>query len=48
VRQRLLSYEWPGNIRELEQLIKRFAVLQDESLVLQQLSLPHRPMGSAV
>jgi len=48
VRQRLLSHEWPGNIRELEQLIKRFVVLQDESLVLQQLSLPQRPMGSAV
>ena len=28
------SYEWPGNIRELENMIKRIVILQDEQLVI--------------
>lgn len=34
----LLSYEWPGNIRELENVMKRLVVLQDEGLILPDLS----------
>ena len=31
------SYEWPGNIRELENIIKRIVILQDEGLVVREL-----------
>jgi two-component system response regulator AtoC len=37
LQEALLSYEWPGNIRELENMMKRFVVLQDESLILAEL-----------
>lgn len=33
-RQMLLAYSWPGNICELESVIKRLVVLGDEELVL--------------
>ena len=33
----LFDYEWPGNIRQLENMMKRFVVLQDESLILAEL-----------
>ena len=33
----LIDYPWPGNIRELENMMKRFVVLQEESLVLGEL-----------
>ena len=46
LRERFLQYEWPGNIRQLENMIKRFVILQDEQLVLQELSKP-RPAGPA-
>jgi two-component system, NtrC family, response regulator AtoC len=36
--QLFLSYEWPGNIRELENMIKRIVILQDESLVVREMS----------
>jgi two-component system, NtrC family, response regulator AtoC len=33
----LAAYSWPGNIRELENMMKRFAILQDEALLLKGL-----------
>jgi two component, sigma54 specific, transcriptional regulator, Fis family len=33
----LLAYDWPGNIRELENTIKEIVVLEDEETVLQSL-----------
>jgi two-component system, NtrC family, response regulator AtoC len=38
------SYEWPGNIRELENMIKRIVILQDESLVVREMSRAARPL----
>ena len=37
LQEAMLSYEWPGNIRELENMIKRLVVLQDETLILSEL-----------
>ncbi|HWI19579.1 MAG TPA: sigma-54 dependent transcriptional regulator, partial [Vicinamibacterales bacterium] len=37
LQEALLSYEWPGNIRELENVMKRLVVLQDETLILAEL-----------
>src|SRR5213594_3085561 len=31
------SYDWPGNIRELENMLKRLVILQDEQLVIREL-----------
>src|SRR5215204_1376613 len=44
LRQRFMAYQWPGNIRELENMIKRFVILQDDHLVERELSKP-RPAG---
>jgi len=40
LRHKFLDYEWPGNIRELENMIKRFVILQDEELVKKELLKP--------
>jgi DNA-binding NtrC family response regulator len=37
------TYEWPGNIRELENMIKRVVILQDENLVVRELTRSARP-----
>ena len=33
----LVEYHWPGNIRELENMMKRLVVLQEEKLILDEL-----------
>ena len=33
----LIAYPWPGNIRELENMMKRYVVLQEESLLIGEL-----------
>jgi len=40
------SYEWPGNIRELENMIKRIVILQDETLVVREMSKAGRPLAA--
>jgi two-component system response regulator AtoC len=37
LRQLFMQYEWPGNIRELENMIKRVVILQDEHLVVREI-----------
>ncbi len=34
----LTSHEWPGNLRELENMIKRYLVLSDEQAIIDELS----------
>jgi two-component system, NtrC family, response regulator AtoC len=44
LQQLFQTYEWPGNIRELENMIKRIVILQDEQLVVREMSRAGRPM----
>ena len=37
LRDAFVQYSWPGNIRELENIIKRYVILQDETMVLNEL-----------
>ena len=46
LKQLFQTYEWPGNIRELENMIKRVVILQDEQLVTRELSRTARPMAA--
>ena len=43
LQQLFQTYDWPGNIRELENMIKRIVILQDESLVVREMQRASRP-----
>jgi two-component system response regulator AtoC len=40
-----MEYSWPGNIRELENVVKRIVALDDEELAIPEL---HRPTAARV
>jgi two-component system response regulator AtoC len=53
LRQMFATYDWPGNIRELENMIKRVVILQDEQLVVREIQsnmqrAAHQPAMVAV
>jgi len=40
---RMMEYNWPGNIRELENLVKRYVIVGKESQIIRELST-HKPL----
>ncbi|HEX8925402.1 MAG TPA: sigma 54-interacting transcriptional regulator, partial [Terriglobales bacterium] len=40
---RMIEYNWPGNIRELENLVKRYVIVGNESQIIRELST-HKPL----
>ncbi len=48
---RMMEYNWPGNIRELENLVKRYVIVGNEPQIIRELST-HKPIiastGSAL
>jgi two-component system, NtrC family, response regulator AtoC len=45
LRHAFLTYPWPGNIRELENIIKRLVILQDEQWVVREMIHVARSMA---
>jgi DNA-binding NtrC family response regulator len=43
----MMEYHWPGNIRELENLVKRYVIVGNESQIIRELS-SHRPLLSSL
>jgi two-component system, NtrC family, response regulator AtoC len=39
-----LSFDWPGNVRQLENLIKRMVVLASEAAIMKELQQPPAPL----
>ena len=44
---RMSEYSWPGNIRELENLVKRYVIVGNESQIIRELST-HKPTAPAL
>jgi DNA-binding NtrC family response regulator len=44
---RILEYSWPGNIRELENLVKRYVIVGNEPQIIRELST-HKPILSSL
>jgi DNA-binding NtrC family response regulator len=40
---RMMEYTWPGNIRELENLVKRYVIVGNESQIIREIST-HKPI----
>lgn len=45
--QACLAYSWPGNLRELQNMVKRYIVLGDEDLAISELSGSSLPIPAA-
>jgi DNA-binding NtrC family response regulator len=43
---RMMEYVWPGNIRELENLVKRYVIVGNEAQIIRELST-HKPVISS-
>ena len=41
--QRMMDYSWPGNIRELENLVKRYTIVGNEAQIMRELAT-HKPI----
>jgi DNA-binding NtrC family response regulator len=44
---RMMDYSWPGNIRELENLVKRYVIVGNEAQIIRELSTP-KPIVSSI
>jgi DNA-binding NtrC family response regulator len=44
---RMMEYAWPGNIRELENLVKRYVIVGNEAQIIRELST-HKPIFSSL
>src|SRR5947209_8429506 len=44
---RMMEYAWPGNIRELENLVKRYVIVGNETQIIRELST-HKPIVSSL
>lgn len=44
---RMMDYTWPGNIRELENLVKRYVIVGNEPQIIRELST-HKPIVSSM
>ena len=44
---RMMDYNWPGNIRELENLVKRYVIVGNEAQIIRELSI-HKPIVSSI
>ena len=44
---RMMEYPWPGNIRELENLVKRYVIVGNETSIIRELST-HKPIVSSL
>jgi DNA-binding NtrC family response regulator len=42
----MVDYTWPGNIRELENLVKRYVIVGNEAQIIRELST-HKPIVSS-
>jgi transcriptional regulator with PAS, ATPase and Fis domain len=43
--QECMRYHWPGNLRELCNLVKRYLVLEDEDLIIEELRMRSKEEG---
>src|SRR5205814_10551007 len=44
---RMMDYSWPGNIRELENLVKRYVIVGNEAQIIRELAT-HKPIMSSM